>query len=141
MRIYNSIEEASSENRPTHGRFRTLDLTQDPATLPRRERPVVPDELWSREEDELWGAIGGQRSLGCDVDGIHYDPNWRKGKLYMPAGHCCDMSACLELFTEGWPAVKRIETFSGNERDTTYVKRGGRWHSFAPEFADCMSCH
>jgi hypothetical protein len=67
--------------------------------------------------------------LKCHVLTLEYSPVTRLGRLYMDAGHCCDMTACIRLFSEIDPRVRVIHTISGAEHDTMYVFKNGEWHA------------
>jgi hypothetical protein len=66
--------------------------------------------------------------LACGVRRLEYDFDARAGRIYFPAHECCDMQACIDLFTAIHPDVRLIRTFSGSTPDTTYRKRDdGTW--------------
>jgi hypothetical protein len=66
--------------------------------------------------------------LVCFAEAVEYHPALRLGVLRLPKGSCCDMSGCIELFRRLDPDVRRIETFSGDVRDTRYERDGnGKW--------------
>ncbi len=73
-------------------------------------------------------------NLMCGFVSLSYDGDSLVGLLYLPARHCCDMRACVQLFKQIDPDVKRIETFSGCEPDTIYQKNGEEWLAFMPEW-------
>lgn len=68
----------------------------------------------------------------CDVRGVAYDFETRAGRLRMAPEDCCDMSACVALFTTIDPTVRAIETFAGEVPDTIYKRLGNRWHALTP---------
>jgi hypothetical protein len=92
---------------------------------------------WKRARRDARAAIAaavGRQSppfhpdLVCSVSDLAYDFTTCTGKLKMPDNACCDMSACIELFTRIDRNVKRIDTFAGDKADTAYIrKRGNMW--------------
>jgi hypothetical protein len=75
------------------------------------------------------GAVWSEL-LVCGVKTIEYQPALQLGVLRMPAGNCCDMSGCIELFRRLDLGVRRIETFSGDVRDTRYERDdNGTWRA------------
>lgn len=50
----------------------------------------------------------------------------------MGENHCCDMSACIALFTSIDPNVSKIETFAGKIPDTIYLLTPDGWYAVAP---------
>ena len=68
-------------------------------------------------------------SLICHVRSANYDFRERLGRLDMEEGDCCDMEGCIAFFEAIDPDVQAIETFSGPERDTTYVRRPKGWEA------------
>jgi hypothetical protein len=93
----------------------------------------VSDEstLDKRRESE---AMGGNdeafhSDLQCCVRTVSYDFRTRCGRLDMEGGDCCDMTACIAFFRAIDPQVSKIETFSGEEPDTSYIKRSWGWQS------------
>ena len=67
--------------------------------------------------------------MQCDVDKITYDFEKRAGVLFMKDGDCCDMKGCVLFFSSIDPNVQKIETFSGPELDTSYVRSPAGWTS------------
>ena len=65
--------------------------------------------------------------LQCCVLTVRYDYRTRHARLDMEDGDCCDMTGCIAFFKAIDPQVRMIETFSGPERDTSYVKQGDSW--------------
>src|SRR3954451_6899810 len=68
--------------------------------------------------------------IQAEVFSIRYYPKISVGMLYMADGECCDMSGAIELFQGIDPAVRAINTFSGDEPDTMYFRRGGEWTAY-----------
>ena len=73
--------------------------------------------------------------LLCEVNSIHYDFRRKIGGLELPDGHACDMRGCISMFEAIDRQVIAIVTFSGDERDTVYLRRDGEWKAFPPESA------
>ena len=65
--------------------------------------------------------------LKCGVVSLAYDFRSRTGQLYLPDGHCCDMTGCIALFQAIDPDVTAIKTYSGDKADTAYRKKGTEW--------------
>ena len=61
-----------------------------------------------------------------------YDYEGHVGRLYMAAGTCCDMAACIKFFEGFDPDVTYISTAAGNKQDTRYRKIDGDWRAFPP---------
>lgn len=72
-----------------------------------------------------------RKDLMCEVANLAYDFDSRKGTLNLAPGHCCDMEGCINLFTKIDPDVQFIETYSGEEPDTVYRRKGNDWESNA----------
>jgi hypothetical protein len=51
----------------------------------------------------------------------------------MPAGCCCDMQACIDLFEGIDSHVEIIFTYAGARADTIYCRANGRWSAIAVE--------
>jgi hypothetical protein len=60
--------------------------------------------------------------MQCCVRSVSYNFRDLTGRLDMEDGDCCDMSGCIEFFQALDPGVRLIETFSGSERDTAYIR-------------------
>lgn len=69
--------------------------------------------------------------LQCNVVSLTYDFCQQVGRLRMEDYSCCDMTGCIALFEKIDPEVRKIKTFSGEKRDTEYVRqpRGG-WRAY-----------
>src|SRR5215831_11102346 len=68
--------------------------------------------------------------LGTSVKSLDYSYTTHSGRLYMPAGCCCDMAGCIKLFSRIDPDVAFIQTFSGSEEDTAYARLPhGQWQA------------
>ena len=80
--------------------------------------------------DKLQGKLFST-SLQCDIVSIGYDDEMDTGELIMSVGDCCDMSACIALFTSIDPGVKVIETYSGAQRDTVYRLVDEEWKAYS----------
>ena len=76
--------------------------------------------------------------LKCKAKPLSYDPKTRVGRLDIVAGGCADMSGCIAAFERIDGRVQRIETYSGWEPDTVYLRRGRKW--VASEHELCRSC-
>lgn len=70
--------------------------------------------------------------LMCDVESLTYDYNARRGTVHFAPVNVCDMSGCVRLFTAIDENAEDIQTFSGGERDTRYVKQRGEWTAIDP---------
>jgi hypothetical protein len=51
--------------------------------------------------------------LACPARTLAYDFETLTGQLYLPAGCCCDMRGCVQLFLAIDAKVQRIETYAG----------------------------
>jgi hypothetical protein len=69
--------------------------------------------------------------LMCGVVSLAYDFCRRTGQLYLPDGHCCDMTGCITLFQAIDPDVTAINTYSSDKADTAYRKKGTEWKARA----------
>jgi hypothetical protein len=67
------------------------------------------------------------RDIGTPVESLTYNFVRHIGQLYLPEGCCCDMDGCIELFQKIDKNVRRIDTFSGMESDTIYIRNGTNW--------------
>lgn len=67
--------------------------------------------------------------LVCSPLTLSYDFRTRTGTLMLEDGHCCDMRGCIDMFKAIDPAVKRIDTYSGSEPDTSYHLGASGWHT------------
>lgn len=67
--------------------------------------------------------------LQCAVANLLYDFTSQTGTLNMGEEQCCDMSACIALFTAIAQDVQRIDTFAGDRPDTTYTLSRGEWRA------------
>ena len=65
--------------------------------------------------------------LKYSIQNVSYDPQHRVGRLDMRAGHCCNMSDCVEVFSRIDSRVGRIETYSGVHLDVVYTLTNGAW--------------
>ena len=65
--------------------------------------------------------------LQASIDQVSYDARQRVGRLNMRAGHCCDMTACVLLFSGIDTGVRRIETYSGDRLEDVYERCGRGW--------------
>lgn len=80
-------------------------------------------------ENRLLGGVWDD-ALQCFVVRLTYDFDKHVGELFIIDGGCCDMTACITLFSRLDHHVKKIETWSGEERDTAYSRRyGGEWRA------------
>lgn len=68
----------------------------------------------------------------CHVKVLEYDFAKRRGTLKMEDGSCTDMMGCVRLFQAIDPNVSDILTFSGERRDTRYMRSGEDWRAFGP---------
>jgi hypothetical protein len=67
----------------------------------------------------------GKQMLQTSVRKIEYDFMACTGKLFQDFGYC-DMSECIAYFEKIDPAVIRIQTYCGGEKDTYYFRSGGK---------------
>jgi hypothetical protein len=79
-------------------------------------------------EADLW-----DERFQCDVRAIEYDFARREGAARFPAGCCCDMEGCIQVFEAIDPRVDCIFTYEGGQGDTWYQKIDGKWEAFSPE--------
>lgn len=63
----------------------------------------------------------------CDVVRVDYNFEREYGRAWLQEGENCDMNGCIAFFKAIDPAVKHIETFSGDQEDTVYMLRSGDW--------------
>jgi hypothetical protein len=70
--------------------------------------------------------------LKCSVVSLAYDFRSHTGQLYLLDGDCCDMTGCVALFGEIDPKVTAINTYSGDQADTVYHKKGTEWSALLP---------
>ncbi len=52
--------------------------------------------------------------------------------LHFPANECCDMEGAVKLATYARPSITDIQTWSGEKRDTVYLKTAGEWKGLLP---------
>lgn len=74
----------------------------------------------------------------CDVTAIAYDFKSRTGRVDMAVGNCVDMRGCIDVFERIDPKIKTIETFAGDQPDTSYHRSPttkSAWASRGPEEA------
>lgn len=72
-----------------------------------------------------WGI--SHRDLMCEPLTVTYDFRSRVGVVNMPEGDCTDMTGAIRFFERMDQDVEMIQTYSGDDLDTVYVKRGGEW--------------
>ena len=66
--------------------------------------------------------------LNCDLVSLSYDFATRTGLLTMGEGQNCNMVGCIALFRRIDPDVRLVNTYAGQEQDTSYLReRDGRW--------------
>jgi hypothetical protein len=70
--------------------------------------------------------------LRCSVSSLSYDFVTRSGELHFPPDCCCDATGAIALFVGIDPGVRLIRTYAGDEADTVYQKRAGRWTAYNP---------
>jgi hypothetical protein len=73
------------------------------------------------------------RELMTTVHRIEYDPARKLGRVLMAPGCCVDMSGTIALFERIDPDIRTIETFAGNETDTSYHRVNGHWRSYGAD--------
>ena len=84
--------------------------------------------------------------LMTEVDRLEYDCKARVGRVFMPAHCCVDMTGTIALFLRIDPEVQTIETFAGDQADTSYHRdvdpgawsslgHDGKWHGPINMFA------
>jgi hypothetical protein len=65
--------------------------------------------------------------LGCCVARVAYDFPTHTGRAFLLPGHCTDATSVVRYFQLLDPDVCRIETFSGDEPDTVYIRGAKSW--------------
>ena len=73
------------------------------------------------------GKIAPDNNLCCHLTKMTVTDD--EVNLHFPDGECCDMGAAIKLATCATPSVLRIQTWSGEKRDTGYIKEGSEWKS------------
>ena len=91
---------------------------------PRKAVSVSPAPRSNKGEHQTREKIGKQM-LQTSVRRIEYDFITRTGKLFQDFGYC-DMSECIAYFEKIDPAVIRIQTYCGGEKDAYYFRLGGK---------------
>jgi hypothetical protein len=61
-------------------------------------------------------------NLMCGIEHLSYDFVGKVAVLRLPEGHCVDMDGAIKFVKRIDPQVRRIETWSGSEVDTLYVR-------------------
>lgn len=76
------------------------------------------------------GGLNFHAKLQCFVHAICYDFSDTHGTVWVDEGGCTDMGGCIAFFLRIDPHVKTITTYSGWEKDTTYVRKvGAEWEA------------
>ena len=76
------------------------------------------------------GARGKQIPGVCRTTSLKYDFCKNRGEIFFPSGTCCDMSGCIAFFEQIDVDVLEIQTYSGVELDTKYVRDENGWKAF-----------
>ena len=87
--------------------------------------PSLPAGMTIGELEQMvhkYPTTNKRAAIGCQVYRTEYDHKTGVGKLFMKPSHCCDMSACIKLFTILDEDVAFIYAFSGECLDIIYVK-------------------
>jgi hypothetical protein len=66
--------------------------------------------------------------LACQPTSIRYDVATRTATIILVRGHCPDMTGTIGLVCGIDPDARRIEVWSGEDRDIDYIRSGGDWH-------------
>lgn len=77
--------------------------------------------------EDPWLPPTWDSRLLCCVKNLAYNFHIRHGDIWLPADECCDMDACVSLFTGIDPRVRSIQTYVGDEVDRAYVLRSTGW--------------
>lgn len=75
--------------------------------------------------------------LQCCVISLRYNFEQKRGWIFFPEFDCCDMTACVDLFTRIDPRVENIKTGAGGVADTEYRRIGkgkgvDNWEAIPP---------
>jgi hypothetical protein len=74
------------------------------------------------------------KPLGCTPVLLSYCWEQRAGFLTLEDHHCPDMTACIQMFISIDPNVRLIQTISGPETDTQYVRLpSNKWEARVPK--------
>ena len=104
---------------------------------------LIPDDFTTREAiDEAVLVVTRQGSLIKNKHGktardnrlqcnlVKMTITEDQANLHFPEGECCDMQGAINLATSARPSVTLIQTWSGDEKDTNYLRTGDHWNSF-----------
>ena len=64
--------------------------------------------------------------LKCGLENVDIEDK-NTVTLYLTEGHCSDMDGAIKLSSLLTPDVRTINTISGNEADTVYLRQGSKW--------------
>ena len=108
--------------------------TDIPAYLrprPRRQKPTRLERATGINPNKL-GRTVWHSTLCCGVLSFLYDFATCTATIYVADGHCVDMTGAIDMATGLDDRCRRIETFSGAERDTCYELENGEWCAIGP---------
>jgi hypothetical protein len=67
-------------------------------------------------------------TLKCALDNVDIEDE-NTVTFYLPEGQCVDMTGAIKIATMLSSRVKTINTYSGKEADTRYVRKGKEWQA------------
>jgi hypothetical protein len=67
-------------------------------------------------------------TLKCALDNVDIEDE-NTVTFYLPEGQCVDMTGAIKIATMLSSGVKTINTHSGKEADTRYVRKGKEWQA------------
>lgn len=76
------------------------------------------------------GRNAPDNRLGCNLTKMTVTSDLVQ--LHFPADECCDMDGAVKLATCARPTITGIQTWSGEKRDTAYLKTDGEWKGILP---------
>jgi hypothetical protein len=68
-------------------------------------------------------------TLKCALDNVDIEDE-NTVTFYLPEGQCVDMTGAIKIATMLSSRVKTINTYSGKEADTGYMRRRTSWQAF-----------
>ena len=99
----------------------------------RVDGPAAPEASWKPATRACYMGRLWRGDLKSRVLNLTYSFETRTGVLYLPAYACTSMSGCIALFERIDPHVQRIQTMSGDQRDTAYARIDGIWRAWQSE--------
>ena len=72
-------------------------------------------------------ARAGVRNLGCELLKVAFDLRSRVALLYVPEGHCTDMTGACAYCQTRFPTVRSVHVVSGDELLNVYHFDGHSW--------------